>query len=107
MICMDGAQSLPVQSTDGDIINHNNGNLPLLLDVILHGMGLSAWIFSCFHIISGHIIMSKTDGVTKHITLPLCIQNVEDELESSVSPHLGGFHSLKVIGSRRLSLPSW
>lgn len=91
-------KSYIVQSTDGDIINHNKGSLPLLLNVILHCIGLSSWIFSHFRIISGHIIMSKMDGVTKHITLPSRIQNVEYELESSFFPHVGIFRSLKVIG---------
>lgn len=90
-----------MQSTDGDIINHNSGSLPLLLNVISHYIGLSSWIFSHFHMIPGHIIMSKMDGVTKHITLPSCIQNVEDELESSFFPHLCVFHSFKVIGQRK------
>ena len=38
-------KSFIVQSTDGDIINHHNGSLPLLLNVILHYVCLSSWIF--------------------------------------------------------------
>lgn len=57
--------------------------------------------FSCFHIISGHIIKSERDGVTKHVILPPCLQHVEIELESSFFPHLHVFDSLKFIGKQK------